>query len=314
MLDIQSRIRGGLYGLLVGDALGVPYEFKAPELIPPEDLIEFAPPSGYPRAHPGTPPGTWSDDGAQALALLASLLHAGRLDPEDFGRRLRNWADFGYMAVDHRVFDIGIQTSQAVDALRSGTPALQAGGTAESTLGNGSLMRVLPLVLWHDGPDASLVEDAQNQSRVTHAHPVAQACCALYCLWARRILHASADPWATAVETCKTLYRDNAAMRGALERVLDETARPLRGSGYVIDSLNAARALIALGDYETIVKAAIRLGEDTDTTACIVGGLAGLKLGEAAIPKRWRRGLRQTHTVEELLQSLSSGTASQTPV
>ena len=132
-------------------------------------------PAGFRRAHAGTPPGTWSDDGAQALALLSSLLDRGRLDPEDLGRRLLEWYDLGRFAVDRRVFDVGIQTGTALRALREGTPALEAGPAEERTNGNGSLMRVLPLALWHLGSDAELVADARLQSRVTHGHLRSQA-------------------------------------------------------------------------------------------------------------------------------------------
>ena len=104
MLSRAQRLRGGLLGLLVGDALGVPYEFHPPEEIPPPDQIEMQPPPGFRRAHAGVPVGTWSDDGAHALCLLASLLHCGRLDPEDLMRRLTNWGEHGYMAVDGKVF------------------------------------------------------------------------------------------------------------------------------------------------------------------------------------------------------------------
>src|SRR5918994_4129388 len=143
MPDAIDRIEGGLVGLLVGDALGVPYEFHPPEAIPTASEIEFEPPSGFRRAHAGTPPGTWSDDGALALALLSSLLDRGRLDPEDLGRRLLEWHDLGRFAVDRRVFDVGIQTGTALRALRTGTPAPEAGPGEERTNGNGSLMRVL---------------------------------------------------------------------------------------------------------------------------------------------------------------------------
>ena len=74
-----------LIGLLVGDALGVPYDFTKPENIPPLHQIEMEPPAGFRRAHRDTPSGTWSDDGAQALCLPASLLSCGRLDLDDFG-------------------------------------------------------------------------------------------------------------------------------------------------------------------------------------------------------------------------------------
>ncbi|MCB0040398.1 MAG: ADP-ribosylglycohydrolase family protein, partial [Caldilinea sp.] len=107
MTSIDERIQGGIYGLLAGDALGVPYEFHGAADIPPLDQIEMAPPAGFRRAHGSVPPGTWSDDGAQALALLASLLECGRLDVDDFGRRLVAWYERGYMAVDNRVFDVG---------------------------------------------------------------------------------------------------------------------------------------------------------------------------------------------------------------
>src|SRR5438128_1283621 len=139
-----ERIEGGLVGLLVGDALGVPYEFSSPEVLPPADLIEFEPPAGFLRAHAGTPSGTWSDDSAQALCLLASLLACGRFDADDFARRLLRWLDEGYLAVDNRVFDVGITTSRALSALRQGVSSLQAGPASESSNGNGSLMRVLP--------------------------------------------------------------------------------------------------------------------------------------------------------------------------
>ncbi len=112
----SERIEGGIWGLLVGDALGVPYEFHPARAIPGADAIEMAPPPGFARAHAGTPPGTWSDDGAHALCLLASLVHNGRLDAEDLARRLVNWYEHGYLAVDGRVFDVGVQTGRAATA------------------------------------------------------------------------------------------------------------------------------------------------------------------------------------------------------
>jgi ADP-ribosylglycohydrolase len=212
-----ERIEGGLIGLLVGDALGVPYEFSEPSALPPLVEIEFTPPTGFPRAHAGTPPGTLSDDGAQALCLLDSLGACGRFDAEDFGRRLVNWYDEGYLAVDGRVFDIGIQTGRALARLRAGIPALEAGSTAENALGNGSLMRALPLALWHRGADVELVTDACAQSKVTHGHPRAQVCCALYCLWARRTLEEAPEPWMAAVSGLRAVFPEDTGERKELE-------------------------------------------------------------------------------------------------
>src|ERR1041384_2962683 len=123
--DLRDRIEGGLIGLLVGDALGVPYEFHPASAIPPLEQIEFDPPPGFRRSHRSVPPGTWSDDGAQALCLLASLLDRGALAVGDFSRRLLAWYEDGYMAVDNRVFDVGVQTTVALRALMAGAPPLE---------------------------------------------------------------------------------------------------------------------------------------------------------------------------------------------
>src|SRR5262245_2994756 len=283
----QERIEGGLVGLLVGDALGVPYEFSSPEDLPPADLIEFEPPPGFLRAHAGTPSGTWSDDSAQALCLLDSLLNCGRFDADDFARRLLRWYEDGYMAVDNRVFDVGITTSRALSSLRQGIPPLQAGPESESSNGNGALMRVLPLVLWHQGPDAGLIVDAELQSRVTHGHLRSQLCCALYCLWARRILHEHPTPWQDAVATLRAFYADVPPALEELEHSVHPEAPPeTPGSGYVVDCLLSSRIAADAGPYEVAVKAAILMGHDTDTTACVTGGVAGLRDGIEAIPVR----------------------------
>lgn len=302
----QERIEGGLLGLLIGDALGVPYEFHPPGQIPEPSLIEFEPPPGFSRAHEGVPPGTWSDDGAHALCLLASLQYRNGLDLEDLGRRLVNWYELGYMAVDYEVFDVGVQTRTALAEFRAGAPALEAGPSGEHDNGNGSLMRVLPLALWHSGDDAALARDAMLQSRVTHGHMRAQVCCALYCLWARRTLEGSAEAWTDAVATFRALFPEGTAPREELEwAVRPDAPDPGRGSGYVVDCLRSARDCVAAGpSYEHVVKAAIALGHDTDTTAAVAGGIAGIRDGLQGIPERWRRALRGRELVEPMVKEL----------
>ena len=87
-----------------------------------------------------------------------------------------------------QIFDLGIQTRAALDRINHGVPAQDAGPSREQDNGNGSLMRVLPLALWHRGDDAELADLAALQSRVTHGHLRSQICCALYCLLARATL------------------------------------------------------------------------------------------------------------------------------
>jgi ADP-ribosylglycohydrolase len=189
--------------------------------------------------------------------------------------------------------------------LRAGTPADQAGPNDEYANGNGSLMRVLPLALWHQGPDLDLVPAAQRQSLPTHGHLRAQVCCALYCLWARRLLHQADDPWQEAVTTLRTLYDPDSPEAQELETHIRPDDPPGGGgSGYVVDCLHSARQAMQAGTYEQVVKAAVALGHDTDTTACVAGGLAGIRDGVGAIPQRWRDQLRGQELVEPLLQQL----------
>ena len=77
-----------------------------------------------------------------------------------------------------------------------------------------------------------------------------------------------------------------------------------RGTGYVVDCLRSARLALEAGPVEAVVKAAVALGHDTDTTACVAGGLAGLRDGLAAIPPRWRAALRGKDLYEPLLGRL----------
>lgn len=304
MPTLAERLEGGLLGLLIGDALGVPYEFHPPQALPPVAELEFTPPPGFRRSHASVSPGTWSDDGAQALALLASLLAQDTLDLQDFGRRLVAWYRQGAMAVDGIVFDVGIQTRQAIESMIAGTAAAQAGPTDEYANGNGSLMRVLPLALWHQGSDRALVEQAHTQSLPTHGHLRAQVCCAIYCLWARRLLQESTQPWQQAVTSLRTIYGHGSPEYHELEDIQPDNPPSGAGSGYVVDCLHSARWAVQAGTYEQVVKAAVSLGHDTDTTACVAGGIAGIRDGIRAIPQRWQAQLRGREIVEPLLQEL----------
>jgi len=305
MLRLQERLAGGLVGMLVGDALGVPYEFRAARDIPVRSEIEFEPPVGFRRAHKAVPPGTWSDDGAQALCLLSSLLETGSLDPGDFAGKLRSWICDAEFTPDGRVFDRGIQTRNAFDRLFRGVPPDRSGPAGEMDNGNGSLMRVLPLALWHRGPDEQLYADARSQSLCTHGHLRSQLCCAFYCLWARELLSGADDGWLAAGEKMRGCAQEDELALKEIEFILREAHRStVRGSGYVLDALWTARVALQESSYEQVVRAAIAFGNDTDTTACIAGGLAGVRGGIDAIPERWKEGLRGRDVYEPLLTGL----------
>lgn len=303
-----EKVKGGLYGLLVGDALGVPYEFHDAEALPPYDEIEMTPPNGFCRAHSAIAAGTWSDDGAQALCLLDSLVSCGTFCLDDFSHRLLAWYRDGLWAVDGVVFDVGIQTSAALEAYKSGMAPKACGALHPDGKGNGALMRVLPLALWHNGTDAELVRDAHAQCLITHGNLCNQVCCALYCLVARFLLCelVFGSALEKAVGVLREIYRDMPAYAQELEwSVRPDLAWEGNGSGYVVDCLRSAFMILGCAaGFEDAAKQAVLLGDDTDTTACVTGGLAGIAFGFDAIPKRWYEALRGKADVEALLRRL----------
>lgn len=305
-MDIADRLAGAVWGHLVGDACGVPYEFKSPGAIM---AIDF----GVTGTH-GQPPGTWSDDGALMLALLDSLLRdraadEPRFDTQDQGARALAWADHGAYTPDHDGrFDIGGATSAALARIRGGTPAEQAGGTGERDQGNGSLMRILPLALASpELTDAELIDQAHRASSVTHRHPVTQVTCAMYVLVARRLLEGSSR--AQALADARVVLRSDYTSRHADRLpVLDaiEAWAGRSGSGWVVDAFwSAWDALAGATGYRDAIERAIRYGNDTDTTAAIAGGLAGIRFGRSGIPARWLATMRGTDIVEPLVARLT---------
>lgn len=292
--SLGDRLAGAVWGHLVGDALGVPYEFKLPPAI--GEIV---------WGHQGThrqPPGTWSDDGGLMLALLDSLLSVG-FDLNDQGARFLGWRDSAdYKPAD--VFDVGSSTNASLDRIRSGTPAERAGGTDERDNGNGSLMRILPVALVGRAlPGDNLVEWACRSSSITHGHPRAQVCCAVYCLLVRRILDgqqpegALSEAFADA-ESCLTgrLREELLTLRGFARRT---------GDGYVLDCFwSAWDAFHKSTSYEETVVRAIKFGRDTDTTAAVAGGLAGASHGIRSIPSGWLRGMRGQQIVNPMIERL----------
>jgi len=290
-----ERLEGAIWGHLVGDALGVPYEFRPPGAI--GEVVFGA------RGTHDQPPGTWSDDGALMLALLDSLVAwdgaAGRavvrFDPADQALRIRRWFEEGAYTPDgDGRFDVGNATRAAIEALRAGVPADEAGSVMPNGLGNGSLMRILPVALAGRGmDDATLVRWAVAASGVTHGAPLARVACALYVLLATRFLAAPDEPAAALAGAREALRTEVAGtpLEAALADLLGWDRRT--GGGHVADAFwSAWEAVEGAGSYGAAVTRAVRFGNDTDTTAAIAGGLAGIRWGIGGIPPAWLAAMR----------------------
>ena len=308
----ENKKLGALIGLIAGDAVGCVYEFKLPSMLPPRELIDISPPEGFIRTYKDVPIGTYSDDSAQALCLLVSIIKHREIDLADFSMRLCDWFKNGYLALDEIVFDVGIQTIKALHALLKGADPMKSGGTLESSNGNGSLMRVLPLALMHAGDDFSLVKEAHLQSMPTHAHPRSLVVCALYCLIVRAYLNDALSPWEQAEHQLASIYStwpdpdERSIFLTELNYVMTSPYRTHpTGTGYVVDTIWTAKQAMKEQSYEEVIKTAICFGFDTDTTSAVAGGLAGIKFGMKGIPPRWLDILRGWENVEPHWQFLT---------
>ncbi|MGE0480975.1 MAG: ADP-ribosylglycohydrolase family protein [Phycisphaerae bacterium] len=301
-----DAVRGALYGHLCGDALGVPYEFLEPDDVP----AEIAWSGGGAHRQPA---GTFSDDGALMLAAAASLLAREGFDADDFGRRCVRWLDEGELACGGTAFDAGGTTRGAIDRLRAGCPAEQAGPTDPARAGNGALMRIVPIALWTSrDPVETQIWIAMRASSVTHGAPASRVACAAYALLVRALLrdespqHALTGAWSTLEAAPDVAH--NPGLRAALAELRAYQQRT--GSGFVFDCFwSAFDAFAAAEDYVDAVRRAIRYGRDTDTTACVAGGLAGLGFGVAGIPREWRDGLRLTPAQRILIEDFADHAA-----
>jgi ADP-ribosylglycohydrolase len=317
----RDRVVGGLVGLAVGDALGVPVEFEG-RAARAADPVAGMRSGGVWR----TEAGTWSDDAALSLCLAESIVLRG-FDPQDSGRRSLAWLDEGLWTARGTAFDVGGATRRALDRIRSGMPAVMAGGRGENDNGNGSLMRILPASAWLASmPETARFRAIAAYSAATHGHPRSMLGCWLHGLVAARLLAGEApiaayqSAMAEARSGLGALPRAVRAEAVTYARVIDGSLQKLRpaavrGSGYVVHCLEASlHCLVSTPDFRSCVLAAVNLGEDADTTGAVAGGLAGLAYGIAGVPPEWVSAIARSDEIVELAGRLAAVSAAPRPL
>jgi ADP-ribosyl-[dinitrogen reductase] hydrolase len=302
-----EKIKSVLLGVAVGDALGVPVEFKSKEFLclnPVTDIV------GYGTHH--QPPGTFSDDSSQTFCLAEML--TGGFDLNTLARNFIRWQDEGYWTAGGNVFDIGGTTRAAIERLKKGVQPEAAGGTDDFSNGNGSLMRISPLIFYLiDKPIEERFEITRKVSSVTHGHIRSVIACFYYLEFGLQLLegkdkfkiyHNLLEEIPAFLQSISVdpseLARFDRLLQGNIYELAEET---ISGSGYVVHTLEAGIwCLLTTSSYMEAVLNAVNLGEDTDTTAAVTGGLAGLLYGSDDIPADWIMQLARYRDIEELAE------------
>ncbi len=307
-----------LIGLAVGDAIGVPYEFLNRNSMDSRPATNM---TGYGTHNQA--PGTWSDDSSLAFCLAETLI--GNYDLDNLKNRFINWYDHAYWTAHDDVFDIGIATRSAISSLRTISRPELAGGKDDLSNGNGSLMRILPLVVFlKNQPIDDRFKITKDVSSLTHAHIRSVLGCFIYLEFALQIINCKNKSEALQYlrdvipDFCLSNQLCSEAELSKYKRILTtgnktDDIKPIEhcdrteinSSGYVVSTLEASIWCIMTSDsYAEAVLKAVNLGDDTDTTGCVTGGLAAIIYGYESIPNGWVDSLARLEDIKDLANRL----------
>lgn len=279
-----DRYQGCLQGLAAGDALGTTVEFKAPGTFAPmEDIIG----GGVFELLPGQ----WTDDTSMALCLAESLLSKQGFDAADQMVRYAQWFREGYLSSTGECFDIGNATRTAILSFES-TGEACSGSEDPRSAGNGSIMRLAPVVMYYAEHPLEAISYAARSSRTTHAAEECLAACRLMAAYILAGLHG----WSKEDMLAPAAFGDWLQEEQLMPHILDiysgsykrKEPPQIQGSGYVVESLEAALwAFHNSTSFAEGARLAVNLGNDADTTGAVYGQIAGAYYGLSGIPADW---------------------------
>ena len=294
---------GSLVGLAVGDALGTTLEFKTPgTFLPITDII-----GGGPF---GLKSGQWTDDTSMALCLAESLIECHGFHPQDQMDRYVKWYRHGYLSSTGICFDIGNTTEDALEKyIMTGQPF--CGNDDAHSAGNGSIMRLAPVPLYYANDARLAMKYCGESSMTTHGtKECVDACKFLGALIIGAVRGVDKEKLLMPCYHPITDYWDTEKLSPAIQQIAAgsyKSKQPpeIKGTGYVVDSLEAALWAFYHSDtFEQGALLAVNLGDDADTTGAVYGQLAGAFYGIDKIPKRWRDILSHYSVIEELAKKI----------
>lgn len=311
-MNLTDRLNGAIFGLAVGDALGVPVEFCSRSSLDINPVVDMRS-----RGTHGQIAGTWSDDSSLTFCLMESLI-SGKIVLSDIASNFSAWLNDGYWTPHGTVFDRGIATTNAIRRFDRGASPELSGGMDEYDNGNGSLMRILPLAfITKTSSVKSRYELTKNISSITHMHFRSVFSCFIYTEFARFLLMGvdKFEVYELMIKEVKLFISNNdfnPAELAKFERILSGKIHKLSrdevsGSGYVLYTLESSLwCFLTTENYSEATLKAVNLGEDTDTTGAVTGGLAGLYYGINEIPSDWVNQIAQKGNIERLNESFEN--------
>ncbi len=302
----MSKVKDTIYGFIVGEAMGVPIEFRSRESLKEEPITTMI---GY-----GTyfyiPEGVWSDDGALTLATMDSIASCGKIDCTDMATRFCEWVKHGKYTATNEVFDIGITTKYALRRfMDEHVEAIKCGGVGIGENGNGSLMRMAPIALYcyyAKKNDEEILDIVKNTSSITHAHEQSIMGCYMYVKYLLFLLQGEnkIDAYEHMRQLDYSMFSQETQdvyYRILMEDISKYKEDDIKSNGYIVYTLEAVLwTILRTRTYQEAIVVSINLGEDTDTVGAITGSLAGIIYGYSTIDDEWIKALKN----KELLDSI----------
>lgn len=291
----KDRSIGSLVGLAVGDAVGTTLEFKARDSY--EHLTDMI--GGGPFS---LPVGAWTDDTSMALCLAISFLESNEFDPKDQMERYRRWQQNGYLSSTGVCFDIGGTVADALNRFAaSGEP--MSGSTHASSAGNGSLMRLAPVVEFYYPNLQKILHYSQESSKTTHGAAECIDACRIFSELLHRAI--SGKDKSKILEPVEMQGSTEFVSRVAQMAFTNLSRDEIKGSGYVMESIEAALWCFNNSDnFKEAILLAANLGDDADTTAAICGQIAGAHYGVSGIPNEWKDKLVMRDEIIKIAEKL----------
>lgn len=300
-MKISDRKRGCLYGLAIGNALGVAIEFKEKGKFPLITSYRSGGPHSLQK-------GNWTDDTSMALALADSIFKKG-WNLQDQMTRYLDWFQNGRYTIGDHYYAISYTTRQSLIKFELDGNANNSGDNSVEFSGNGSIVRLAPISIFYSDryPDniEELSKKAEQSSKTTHSNSQCISACKYMTLIISGLIAGEAKDMVLSAKWDKLkLIRP---LDSSIEKIVSGSYRreEVRGSGWVVASLEAALwAFHDANNFEEAVLRAVNLGEDADTTGAVCGQIAGAYWGESNIPDNLVHDLKRKDLIEDALKGL----------